>query len=290
MHLMRIGPAGAEKPVVRLDDRHLRRRLRRGRRLQRGVLRRRRSRSAARAGRRADRRRRRPASSPASASARRSRRPHQILCIGLNYSRPRRGIRAGRFRPSRSCSPSHRTPWSGPNDDVRMPRGSTKLDWEVELGIVIGTPDQLPGQRGRGRGRHRRLRPGQRRQRAGVPARAAAASGPRASRPRRSTRPVPGWSPRMRSPDVLDLAMWLDVNGRRRQTGSTSTMIFSPYFHRALPEPVPGARTRRPDQHRHPARGRRWGMTPPIWLLPGDVMELGIDGLGTQRQIVIAAR
>ena len=89
--------------------------------------------------------------------------------------------------------------------------------------------------------------------------------------------------------NVLDLGMWLDVSGVRRQNGSTVDDDLRSLFHRALSEPVPGARTRRPDQHRNPP-GVGMGLKPPVWLQPGDVMELGIEGLGSQRQTVLGPR
>jgi hypothetical protein len=67
--------------------------------------------------------------------------------------------------------------------------------------------------------------------------------------------------------EVLNLRMWLDMSGVRRQEGSTSTMIFDPYFHRSLSQPVPGARTRRPDQHRYAVR--RWHGFPAASLAAG---------------------
>jgi 2-keto-4-pentenoate hydratase/2-oxohepta-3-ene-1,7-dioic acid hydratase in catechol pathway len=82
--------------------------------------------------------------------------------------------------------------------------------------------------------------------------------------------------------------MWLDVNGQRRQTGSTRTMIFDvPYVvwylsHFMVLEPGDLINTGTPP-------GVGLGMTPPTFLAVGDVMELGIDGLGTQRQRLIAA-
>ena len=87
--------------------------------------------------------------------------------------------------------------------------------------------------------------------------------------------------------DVQKLGMWLDVNGERRQTGNTSTMIFgvaklvadtSQYM---TLEPGDLITTGTPP-------GVALGMKPPVWLKPGDVVELGIDGLGTQKQKVVA--
>jgi 2-keto-4-pentenoate hydratase/2-oxohepta-3-ene-1,7-dioic acid hydratase in catechol pathway len=82
--------------------------------------------------------------------------------------------------------------------------------------------------------------------------------------------------------------MWLDVNGIRRQTGSTATMIFDPNFivhylsQFMVLEPGDLINTGTPP-------GVGMGMTPPQWLAVGDTITLGIDGLGSQRQRVIAS-
>ncbi|MEV4799692.1 fumarylacetoacetate hydrolase family protein [Nonomuraea sp. NPDC049421] len=90
-------------------------------------------------------------------------------------------------------------------------------------------------------------------------------------------------------PDVRDLGMWLNVNGVRRQTGSTKTMIFDPYVivHHLSQFMVlePGDLI---DTGTPPGVGM--GHHPQIWLQPGDVTELGIDGLGSQRQTVVGPR
>jgi 2-keto-4-pentenoate hydratase/2-oxohepta-3-ene-1,7-dioic acid hydratase in catechol pathway len=89
--------------------------------------------------------------------------------------------------------------------------------------------------------------------------------------------------------DILDVGLWLNVNGLRRQTGSTSSMIFDPYFivhylsQFLVLEPGDLICTGTPP-------GVGMGFHPPVWLSEGDVMELGIQGLGTQRQKVIGAR
>ncbi len=89
--------------------------------------------------------------------------------------------------------------------------------------------------------------------------------------------------------DVLSLGMWLDVNGVRRQDGSTSTMVFDPYaivHHLSqfmVLESGDLIDTGTP-------AGVGMDMKPPVWLAPGDVMELGSDGLGTQRQTVVGPR
>ncbi len=214
-------------------------------------------------------------------------RPHQILCIGLNYSD--HAAETGQAVPEEPIlftkSPNTLI---GPNDDVRIPRGSTKPDWEVELGIVIGRRCSYLES-----------------------AEEAAASiagfcvvndvSERAFQMEHNGQWSKGKSaetfnpagPWLVTPDeignVLALDMWLDVSGVRRQTGTTSTMIFDPYFivqylsQFLVLEPGDLINTGTP-----PGVGMGW--KPPVWLQPGDVMELGISGLGSQRQNVLAPR
>ena len=214
-------------------------------------------------------------------------RPHQILCIGLNYSD--HAAETGAAVPDEPIlftkSPNTLI---GPNDDVRIPRGSTKLDWEVELGVVIGQRtsylDSVDD------------------------ARAAIAGyvvvndvSERAFQVERGGQWSKGKSaetfnpagPWLVTPDEIDdvrnLRMWLDVSGVRRQNGSTSTMIFDPYFvvyylsQFLVLEPGDLIDTGTPP-------GVGMGMRPQVWLKAGDVMELGIEGLGSQRQTVVPAR
>jgi len=88
--------------------------------------------------------------------------------------------------------------------------------------------------------------------------------------------------------DVNNLAMWLDVNGVRRQSGSTANMIFAAHHivyylsQFMVLEPGDLINTGTPP-------GVGMGQQPPIWLQPGDVMRLGIEGLGTQEQAVVNA-
>jgi 2,4-diketo-3-deoxy-L-fuconate hydrolase len=214
-------------------------------------------------------------------------RPHQILCIGLNYSD--HAAETGQPVPSEPIlftkSPNTLI---GPNDDVRIPRGSTKTDWEVELGIVIGKRASYLNNMDQARD---------------------AIAGftvvndvsERAFQIERGGQWSKGKSAETFNPagpwlvtpdeidDVLKLDMWLDVNGVRRQTGSTSTMIFDPYFivhylsQFLVLEPGDLINSGTPP-------GVGMGMKPPVWLNPGDVMTLGIGGLGSQRQNVIAPR
>lgn len=214
-------------------------------------------------------------------------RPHQILCIGLNYSD--HAAETGQTVPEEPIlftkSPNTLI---GPNDDVRIPRGSTKTDWEVELGIVIGkrasyldSPEE---------------------------AREAIAGfvvvndvSERAFQMERSGQWSKGKSAETFNPagpwlvtpdeiaDVNSLGMWLDVSGVRRQTGSTATMVFDAFFivqylsQFLVLEPGDLINTGTPP-------GVGIGFKPPVFLQPGDVMELGIDGLGSQRQNVLAPR
>lgn len=214
-------------------------------------------------------------------------RPHQILCIGLNYSD--HAAETGQSVPDEPIvftkSPNTLI---GPNDDVRIPRGSTKTDWEVELGIVVGARCSYLAS----------------------PREAADAIAgfcvvndvsERAFQMERGGQWCKGKSAETFNPagpwlvtpdeigDVNDLHMWLDVGGVRRQEGSTKTMIFDPYFlihylsQFFVLEPGDLINTGTPP-------GVGMGMTPPTFLHPGDVIELGIAGLGAQRQTVVGPR
>ena len=212
-------------------------------------------------------------------------RPHQILCIGLNYSD--HAAETGAEVPSEPIlftkSPNTLV---GPNDDVRIPRGSTKTDWEVELGIVIGKRtsylDSVDEARDAIAGfvvvndvSERAFQI----ERGGQWSKGKSAE---------TFNPAGPW---LSTPDeienVLDLDMWLDVNDLRRQTGSTATMVFDPYFivhylsQFLVLEPGDLINTGTPP-------GVGMGFKPPIWLQPGDVMKLGIEGLGAQEQLVVA--
>lgn len=214
-------------------------------------------------------------------------RPHQILCVGLNYAD--HAAETGQIVPTEPIvfnkSPNTLV---GPNDDVRIPRGATKLDWEVELGIVIGRRANYLES---------------------VADAAAAIAGwvlvndvsERAFQLERGGQWVKGKSAETFNPagpwlltpdevpDVTSLLMWLDVNGTRRQAGSTATMIFDPFFivhylsQFMVLEPGDLINTGTPP-------GVGMGRTPPVWLEAGDIMELGIERLGVQRQHVVPAR
>jgi 2,4-diketo-3-deoxy-L-fuconate hydrolase len=212
-------------------------------------------------------------------------RPHQILCIGLNY----------RDHAAETNQPVPREPilfskspntLIGPNDDVLIPRGSVKTDWEVELGIVIGRHCSYLADEAEA---------------------AASIAGyvlvndvsEREWQNERGGQWSKGKSaptfnpagPYLVTPDevgdVLGLDLWLDIDGVRRQTGSTATMIFSPAFivhylsqFLAL-EPGDLINTGTPP-------GVGLGQTPPFYLTGGEVLTLGVTRLGTQTQRVIA--
>ena len=214
-------------------------------------------------------------------------RPHQILCIGLNYRD--HAEETGQPVPDEPIlftKPPNTL--VGPYDDVRIPRGATKTDWEVELGVVVGRRCSYLD--------------------SPAEARDAIAGflvvndvSERAFQIERGGQWCKGKSAETFNPagpwlvtpdeigDVLALGMWLDVNGVRRQTGSTSSMIFDPYFivhylsQFLVLEPGDLIDTGTPP-------GVGMGFMPPVWLQPGDVMELGVDELGSQRQHVIGPR
>lgn len=214
-------------------------------------------------------------------------RPHQIICVGLNYRD--HAAETGQAVPDEPIlftkSPNTMV---GPNDDVRIPRGSTKPDWEVELGIVIGTRTSYLSSPDEARDhiagwvlvndvseRAFQL------ERGGQWLKGKSAE---------TFNPTGPWLVTPDEvPDVNDLGMWLDVNGIRRQTGSTSTMVFDPYVivhyisQFLVLEPGDLINTGTPP-------GVGMGFDPQVWLSPGDVMELGIDHLGIQRQTVVAPR
>ena len=286
MYLMRIGPSGAEKPVARIDAEtyvDLSDEVEdfdeaffgaRGVDRVRSVVTER-----ARSGmvsRFADERIGAPIA-----------RPHQIVCVGLNYSD--HAAETGQAVPSEPIL-FNKAPNTliGPNDDVRIPRGSTKPDWEVELGLVIGRRTSYLDS---------------------VDEAHDAIAGflvvndvtDRAFQMERGGQWMKGKSAETFNPagpwlvtpeeidDVLALDLWLDVNGVRRQTGSTATMVFDPYVvvhyvsQFLVLEPGDLIDTGTPP-------GVGMGFDPPVWLQPGDVMELGITGLGSQRQHVLEPR
>jgi 2-keto-4-pentenoate hydratase/2-oxohepta-3-ene-1,7-dioic acid hydratase in catechol pathway len=174
---------------------------------------------------------------------------------------------------------------SGPNDDVLMPKGSKKLDWEVELAVIIGkTCDYVEEKDALGHvfgyalcndvseREFQAERGGQWMK---------GKSGP-------TFGPLGPWiatADEIKDPQKLD--MFLDVNGKRMQTGNSSTMIFTvaqivSYLSQFMVlDPGDVITTGTPP-------GVGLGMKPPVFLKNGDAIHLGIAGLGEQRQKVVA--
>ncbi|HVM19207.1 MAG TPA: fumarylacetoacetate hydrolase family protein [Egibacteraceae bacterium] len=212
-------------------------------------------------------------------------RPHQILCIGLNYTD--HAAETGQAVPDEPIL-FNKAPNTlvGPDDDVLIPRRSTKTDWEVELGVVVGR-----------RASYLQDEDAAREAIAGYVLVNDVSE--REFQIERGGQWVKGKSaptfnpcgPWLATPDEIDdvhnLPMWLDVNGERRQDGSTATMLFRPAFlihyisQFVTLEPGDLINTGTPP-------GVGMGHDPPVYLRDGDVMELGIDGLGRQRQQVRA--
>jgi 2,4-didehydro-3-deoxy-L-rhamnonate hydrolase len=212
-------------------------------------------------------------------------RPANFIAVGLNFSD--HAAESGMAVPDEPILFS-KTPNSicGPNDDVIMPKGTTKLDWEIELGFVIGTRthnvsedqaiDHVAGYcicndvsertwQLEGTGQW-------------LKGKSAPTFGPLG----------PWLVTRDEIADIGNLSMALDIDGTRMQTGSTRTMIFPvPYlvayisrFMELLPGDVVITGT---------PPGVGLGMKPPRFLKVGETMHLRIDGLGEQRQKVVAA-
>ncbi|MDB5633402.1 MAG: 2-hydroxyhepta-2,4-diene,7-dioate isomerase [Tardiphaga sp.] len=209
----------------------------------------------------------------------------KFLAIGLNYVDHAK--EAGMAIPSEPIVfMKALNSLCGPNDDVEKPRGSTKLDWEVELAIIIGTrakyiteADALKHVAGYAVCNDVSERFFQI-ERGGQWTK---------GKSHDTFGPLGPWLVTADEvANVHKLSMYLDVNGQRCQTGSTATMIFNvPKIVSYLSEIMtlmPGdiITTGTPP-------GVGLGMKPPKFLNVGDVMTLGIEGLGEQKQKVVAA-
>ncbi len=208
----------------------------------------------------------------------------KMVAIGLNFSD--HAAEAGMAAPAEPIVFLKATTCiQGPNDPVMLPKGSVKSDWEVELGVVIGTRARYVSKEGalsHGGGdavvndvseREFQME-----------------RGPQGDKGKGcdTFSPIGPW---LVTPDevghVQRLDMWMDLNGKRMQTGNTRTMIFDvakivsylSEFMTLMPGDVITTGT---------PPGVGLGMKPPLYLKKGDVMTLGIQGLGEQRQEVIA--
>ena len=211
-------------------------------------------------------------------------RPSKIVCIGLNY---RDHAAETKAEPPKEPVLFLKATSSlvGPNDALVMPKNSSKVDWEVELAVIMGkralyVPKHTALEYVAGYAlhndyseRHFQLERGGQWVK-GKSADTFAPLGPFLGTPDEI-------------PDVGNLRMWLTVNGTMRQNSSTSNMIFDvatlvsyvSQFMTLLPGDVISTGT--------PA-GVGLGMNPPVYLRAGDLVELGIDGLGESRQQVVA--
>ena len=208
----------------------------------------------------------------------------KLVCIGLNYSD--HAAESGMKVPAEPVLFMKATSAiCGPNDEVVIPRGAEKADWEVELGVVIGKEAKYVEEREalsyvagycvvndlserafqlEGTGQW-------------VKGKSADTFGP-----------IGPWLvTRDEVPDPQNLRLWLEVDGKRYQDGTTKTMVFGvahlvSYLSRFMSlQPGDIISTGTPP-------GVGFGQKPPVYLRPGNVMRLGIDGLGEQRQEVVA--
>lgn len=211
-------------------------------------------------------------------------RPSKIVCIGLNYSDHAR--ETGATPPAEPVIfLKSTTAITGPNDPVMIPRDSVKTDWEVELALVIGKKaryvkeaeamDHIAGYLLHNDISEREFQL----ERGGTWDKGKGCD---------SFAPMGPWLvTKDEIKDVHHLNLWLELNGKRVQDGTTANLIFGvPFlvayvsqFMTLLPGDIISTGT--------PA-GVGLGMKPAVYLKPGDVMELGIDGLGTAKQTVVA--
>ena len=211
-------------------------------------------------------------------------RPSKLLCIGLNYADHARETGATP-PPEPVLFMKSTTAYVGPNDDLIIPKNSVKTDWEVELAVVIGKRASYVDEQEAtaciaGYALHNDVSEREfQLERSGTWDKGKGCD---------TFAPV---GPFMATPDEIgdvdNLRLWLSVNGQMMQDGTTANLIFKvPFlisylsqFMTLLPGDLISTGT--------PA-GVGLGMSPPVYLKPGDVVELGIDGLGTARQVVQA--
>lgn len=211
-------------------------------------------------------------------------RPSKIICIGLNYADHARETNA-KVQAEPILFFKSTSALGGPNDAVIIPKNSIKTDWEVELAVVIAKKasyidESVAMDYVAGYCMHNDL-------------------SEREFQLERNGQWVKGKScdtfapmgPFLATPEeianVNNLRLWLNVNGQKRQDGNTSDLIFripflisyTSQFMTLLPGDIISTGT--------PA-GVGLGMTPPVYLKAGDVIELGIDGLGISKQTVKA--
>lgn len=206
----------------------------------------------------------------------------KFICIGLNYS-DHAAETGATVPPEPIIFMKATSAICGPNDDLLIPRGSKKTDWEVELAVVIGKKakyvpeaealDYVAGycvahdvsERAFQTERHGQWTKGK----------SADTFGPLG----------PWLVTKEEAGDPENLKMWLTVNGKTMQNGSTKTMVYKPAF---LVSYLSQFMSLHPGDiiSTGTPPGVGLGMKPPKYLKAGDVVELGIEGLGTQTQHV----
>jgi 2-keto-4-pentenoate hydratase/2-oxohepta-3-ene-1,7-dioic acid hydratase in catechol pathway len=210
--------------------------------------------------------------------------PRKIVCIGLNYAD--HAAETGATAPEQPVIFLKASIPTGPNDDVPLPRNSRKTDWEVELGVVIGRKasyvpqaealDYVAGYCVANDFSEREWQL----EGTGAWDKGKGCDG---------FGPIGPWMvTKDEIPDPHALKLWLDVNGRRMQDSSTGQMVhkvrdivsFVSRFMSLYPGDVISTGT---------PPGVGMGQKPPWFLKVGDVVELGIDGLGSQRQRIVAS-
>lgn len=211
-------------------------------------------------------------------------RPSKIVCIGLNYADHARETGATP-PPEPVIFMKATTALCGPFDDIVIPKNSVKTDWEVELAVVIGRKASYVSEQDAmnyvaGYCLHNDVSEREfQLERSGTWDKGKGCD---------TFAPIgPFLLTKDEVSDVDNLRLWLTVNGKKMQDGNTSDFIFKiPHvvsyvsqFMTLLPGDVISTGT--------PA-GVGLGFKPPVYLKPGDVVELGIDGLGTARQRVRA--
>ncbi len=212
-------------------------------------------------------------------------RPSKIVCIGLNY--------AGHVHETGAAMPTEpvvffksTTALCGPDDPLVIPRGSSRTDWEVELAVVMGrraadVPEERALEYVAGYALHNDYSEREWQLEHGgqwVKGKSFDTFAPLG----------PFLATRDEIPNPHELRLWLAVNGKRLQDSSTADLIFGvpalvsylSRFMTLLPGDVISTGT---------PQGVGLGFTPPRYLKHGDVVELGIDGLGTQRQRAVAS-
>jgi 2-keto-4-pentenoate hydratase/2-oxohepta-3-ene-1,7-dioic acid hydratase in catechol pathway len=208
----------------------------------------------------------------------------KFICIGLNYS-DHAAETGATVPPEPIIFMKASSAIVGPNDDVTIPRGSQKTDWEVELAVVIGKTakyvsevnalDYVAGYCVTNDVSERAFQT----ERSGQWTKGKSCD---------TFGPVGPWLvTKDEIPDPQDLDMWLTVNGEMMQDGSSKTMVYGvaflvsylSQFMSLHPGDIVSTGT---------PPGVGMGLKPPRYLKTGDIVELGIDGLGTQRQRFVA--